>query len=44
LLANLNESDYTKIGRVIRKLAEEYYQEFSRGDATATGKYVGSQS
>jgi len=28
-LANLNEYDYTQIGRVIRKLAEEYYQEFA---------------
>ena len=27
-LANLNEVDYVRIGRVIRNLAEEYYQEF----------------
>lgn len=27
-LANLNEYDYTAIGRVIRKLAEEYHTEF----------------
>jgi aspartate 4-decarboxylase len=27
-LANLNEVDYVRIGRVIRSLAEEYYQEF----------------
>jgi aspartate 4-decarboxylase len=27
-LANLNEYDYKKIGRVIRSLAEEYHQEF----------------
>jgi aspartate 4-decarboxylase len=35
-LANLNEYDYTKIGRVIRTLAEEYYREFkhpSKADA-----------
>ena len=38
-LANLNEDDYTKIGRVIRRLAEEYYQEFKRHqrDAAAAG-------
>jgi aspartate 4-decarboxylase len=27
-LANLDEVDYVRIGRVIRSLAEEYYQEF----------------
>ena len=27
-LANLNEYDYTQIGRVIRNLAEEYYDQF----------------
>jgi aspartate 4-decarboxylase len=29
-LANLNEYDYSNIGRMIRALAEEYYQEFMR--------------
>ena len=29
-LANLNEYDYTNIGRVIRELAEEYHQEFTQ--------------
>jgi len=32
-LANLNEYDYTKIGCVIRRLAEEYFQEFSKSHA-----------
>ena len=41
-LANLNEVDYTKIGRVIRTLAEEYYQEFSGTSATAAPKHAGS--
>lgn len=36
-LANLNEYDYTKIGRVIRGLAEEYHWEFtSSQDPKAT--------
>jgi aspartate 4-decarboxylase len=30
-LANLNEPDYTRIGRLIRALAEEYFQEFKQG-------------
>jgi len=33
-LANLNEVDYTRIGHVIRTLAEEYYQEFKGTNAT----------
>ena len=33
-LANLNEVDYTRIGHVIRRLAEEYYQEFKVTNAT----------
>ena len=40
-LANLNEYEYTKIGRVIRTLADEYYQEFSRSKMAATQKGVG---
>ena len=34
-LANLNEYEYVKIGRVIRTLAEEYYQEFKHATAVA---------
>jgi aspartate 4-decarboxylase len=34
-LANLNEYDYTKIGRIIRTLAEEYHQEFRNANGTA---------
>lgn len=36
-LANMNESDYTKIGHVIRVIADEYYHEFklSGTDASA---------
>ena len=41
-LANLNEVDYTRIGRVIRVLAEEYYQEFSAANATEAPKHAGS--
>jgi len=33
-LANLNEYDYTAIGRVIRTLAEEYYTEFQATQPT----------
>jgi aspartate 4-decarboxylase len=33
--SNLNDYDYTKIGQVIRTLAEEYYREFKRTPATA---------
>jgi aspartate 4-decarboxylase len=40
-LANLNEYEYSKIGRVIRTLADEYYQEFSRSRMAATQKGVG---
>ena len=32
-LANLNEYDYTKIGQVIRSLADEYFEEFQRSEA-----------
>ena len=41
-LANLNEYEYTKIGRVIRSLAEEYYQEFKRTGAKAVAGATGS--
>jgi len=34
-LANLDEYDYTKIGSVIRNLADEYYQEFAHRPAAA---------
>lgn len=34
-LANLNESDYRKIGRAVRKLTEEYVQRYN--DATGKG-------
>jgi aspartate 4-decarboxylase len=34
-LANLNEYDYTRIGRIIRTLAEEYHQEFRNANGTA---------
>jgi aspartate 4-decarboxylase len=27
-LANLNECDYTKMGHIVRKIADEYYKEF----------------
>jgi aspartate 4-decarboxylase len=32
-LANLNEYEYTKIGKVIRSLADEYLEEFQRSEA-----------
>ena len=35
-LANLNEYDYTRIGRVIRTLGEENVQEFRRVPAEGT--------
>ena len=34
-LANLNECDYTRIGSLIRRLADEYYQEFELRPAVA---------
>ncbi len=34
-LANLNEYDYTRIGSLIRRLADEYYQEFEHRRAAA---------
>jgi aspartate 4-decarboxylase len=34
-LANLNEYDYTKIGQVIRTLADEYFQEFELRQSVA---------
>jgi aspartate 4-decarboxylase len=37
-LANLNEYDYGNIGRMIRALAEEYYQEFVSSDPEAAHK------
>jgi aspartate 4-decarboxylase len=37
-LANLNEYDYGNIGRMIRALAEEYYQEFVSSDPEAARK------
>jgi aspartate 4-decarboxylase len=41
-LANLNEVDYTRIGHVIRTLAEEYYQEFKGTNATVAPPATGS--
>ncbi|QGZ60739.1 bifunctional aspartate transaminase/aspartate 4-decarboxylase [Paraburkholderia acidisoli] len=38
-LANLNESDYRKIGRALRKLTEEYVQRYNE----ATGKKLDKQ-
>ncbi|BCF98203.1 hypothetical protein PPGU19_027720 [Paraburkholderia sp. PGU19] len=35
-LANLNESDYRKIGRAIRKLTEEYVERYKK----ETGKSI----
>ena len=32
-LANLNEYEYTKIGQIIRSLADEYFEEFQQGEA-----------
>jgi aspartate 4-decarboxylase len=37
-LANLNEYEYTKIGQVIRSLAEEYFEEFQRSRGPAASK------
>ena len=34
-LANLNAYDYTKIGRIVRTLADEYFQEFSQPKSVA---------
>jgi aspartate 4-decarboxylase len=41
-LANLNEYEYTKIGQVIRSLAEEYHQEFERSGVKAVAGATGS--
>jgi aspartate 4-decarboxylase len=32
-LANLDEYEYTKIGQVIRSIADEYFEEFQRSEA-----------
>jgi aspartate 4-decarboxylase len=32
-LANLNEHDYARIGRIIRTLVDEYYAEFVNGQS-----------
>ncbi|MGA2495607.1 MAG: bifunctional aspartate transaminase/aspartate 4-decarboxylase [Roseiarcus sp.] len=37
-LANLNEYEYTKIGQVIRSLADEYFEEFQRSEARGAAK------
>ena len=37
-LANLNEYEYTKIGQVIRSLADEYFEEFQQGEAEVAAK------
>jgi aspartate 4-decarboxylase len=37
-LANLNEYEYTKIGQVIRSLADEYFEEFQQGEARGAAK------
>jgi aspartate 4-decarboxylase len=37
-LANLNEYEYTKIGQVVRSLADEYFEEFRRSEAGAAAK------
>jgi aspartate 4-decarboxylase len=37
-LANLNEYEYTKIGQVIRSLADEYFAEFRRSEAGGAAK------
>jgi aspartate 4-decarboxylase len=37
-LANLNEYEYVKIGRIIRSLAEEYFEEFKRSGAFVAEK------
>ena len=39
-LANLNEYDYTNIGHAIRKLAEEYYQNFTATQASRPAQPV----
>ncbi len=41
-LANLNEYQYTRIGRLIRALAEEYYQEFKRVGTRVVAGATGS--
>ena len=41
-LANLNEYQYAKIGRVIRALAEEYHAEFKRIDKREVALVVGA--
>jgi len=37
-LANLNEYEYTKIGQIIRSLADAYFLEFQQGDAAVAAK------
>jgi aspartate 4-decarboxylase len=37
-LANLNEYEYTKIGRIVRTLADEYFEEFQQGEAAGDAK------
>ena len=41
-LANLNEYEYTKIGQVIRSLAEEYYEEFKKIGAKVVAGTTGT--
>ena len=37
-LANLNEYEYTKIGLIVRTLADEYFEEFQQGEAAGDAK------
>ena len=37
-LANLDEYEYTKIGRIVRTLADEYFEEFQQGEAAGDAK------
>lgn len=39
-LANLNESDYVKIGRSIRKLFEEYVEQYNKATGNKANKDV----
>ena len=39
-LANLNEADYTKIGKAVRKLFEEYLERYNRETGAKTAKDV----